>query len=83
MKVIKHKLMIKPGTSEVKKKKHVQGGDKNITISAKLSKLTKVGILREAIFPTWIANLVMVNMHDGTWRMCIDYSDLNMICPND
>lgn len=39
--------------------------------------------MREAVFPTWIANRVMVKMHDGSWRMCIDYSNLNKACPKD
>ncbi|KAI3767978.1 hypothetical protein L2E82_18407 [Cichorium intybus] len=34
-------------------------------------------------FPTWIANPVMVKKSDGSWRMCIDYKDLNKACPKD
>lgn len=58
--VIKHNIMIKHEMKEVKQKKHVQGGYMNITINAKVAKVTRVGILREAIFPTWIANPGMV-----------------------
>lgn len=76
--VIEHKLMIKPGT-----KVCVQGGDGNKEINVKVAKLNNAGILREAIFPTWIANPVMVKKHDGTWHMCVDYSDLNKACPKD
>ena len=81
--IIEHELMIKPGTKEVKQKKRVQGGDQNKAIKADVEKLTNVGILRETIFPMWIANPVMVRKHDGSWRMCIDYSDLNKACPKD
>lgn len=65
-KVIEHKLMIKPGVKEVKQKKRVQGGDRNRAINAEVAKLTEVGIVREAIFPTWIANPVMVRIQDGS-----------------
>lgn len=58
--VIKHNIMIKHEMKEVKQKKRVQGGYMNIAINAKVAKLTRVGILREAIFPTWIANPGMV-----------------------
>nr|KAJ0215557.1 hypothetical protein LSAT_V11C300120830 [Lactuca sativa] len=82
-KVIEHKLMIKLGTKEVKQKKSVQGGDRNRAINAEVAKQTRAGILREAVFPTWIANPFMVKKHDGSWRMCIDYSELNKACAKD
>ena len=73
--------MIKPGTKEVKQKKRVQEGDQNKAINAEVTKLTSAGILREVIFPTWIANPVMVKKNDSSWCMCIDYSDINKVCP--
>nr|KAJ0216025.1 hypothetical protein LSAT_V11C300153800 [Lactuca sativa] len=82
-KVIEHKLMIKPGTKEIKQKKRVQGGDRNMAINAEVAKLMQEGILQEAVFPTWIANPVMVRKHDGSWHMCIDFSDLNKACTKD
>lgn len=48
-----------------------------------MDKLTKVGILIKAVFPTWIANSVKVKKHDGAWCMCIDYSYLNKAYPKD
>ena len=39
--------------------------------------------MRETVFLTRIANLVMVKKHDGSWRMCIDDYDLNKACPKD
>lgn len=58
-------------------------GDRNKAINAKVAKLTTASILEEAVCPTWIANPVMVKKHDGMWRMCIDYSNLNNACPKD
>lgn len=48
-----------------------------------VAKLERAGILREAVFPTWIVNPFMVKKHDGLWRMCNDYSDLNKASPKD
>ncbi|GKA76184.1 reverse transcriptase domain-containing protein [Tanacetum coccineum] len=31
----------------------------------------------------WISNPVMVKKHGGSWRMCIDFTDLNKSCPKD
>lgn len=80
--VIEHKLNIKPRSKEIKHK-NSDNEETRIRQSTWKWKLAKVGILKEAIFPTWIANHVMVKKHDGTWRMCVDYSDLNQVCPED
>ena len=31
----------------------------------------------EVFHPEWQANLVLVLKKNGTWRMCVDYTDLN------
>ncbi|GJY87233.1 reverse transcriptase domain-containing protein [Tanacetum coccineum] len=31
----------------------------------------------------WLSNLMMVKNHDDTWRMCVDFKDLNKACPKD
>lgn len=65
------------------KKKTRQESDRNKEINVKVAKLVNAGILREAIFLTWITNRVKVKRHDGSWQMCIDYSDLNNACLKD
>nr|KAJ0228322.1 hypothetical protein LSAT_V11C100009920 [Lactuca sativa] len=70
-------------SNPVKQKKRGQAVDRNKAINTKVVGLVSAGILREVIFPTWIANLVMVRKANGAWRMCIDYSDLNNACPKD
>src|SRR4051812_42928598 len=37
----------------------------------------------EVFRPEWLANLVLVLKKNGTWHMCIDYTDLNKACPKD
>ncbi|GKC51463.1 hypothetical protein Tco_1074208 [Tanacetum coccineum] len=41
------------------------------------------GIVRPIKYPTWIANPVLVKKADGSWRMCIDFKNLNSACPKD
>ncbi|GJV72171.1 putative nucleotidyltransferase, ribonuclease H [Tanacetum coccineum] len=40
-------------------------------------------IVRRVRYPTWVANPVLVKKLDGSWRMCIDFKDLNKSCPKD
>nr|GFA40903.1 reverse transcriptase domain-containing protein [Tanacetum cinerariifolium] len=38
------------------------------------------GILREVYYHDWLSNPVMVMKHDGSWRTCVDFTDLNKAC---
>ncbi|BBN69313.1 transposable element gene [Prunus dulcis] len=48
-----------------------------------VDKLQTIGFIREATYPVWLANSVMVRKSTGGWRMCQDYTDLNKACPKD
>ena len=37
----------------------------------------------EVFHPKWLANPVLVLKKNGTFRMCIDYTNLNRACPKD
>nr|GEX16265.1 hypothetical protein [Tanacetum cinerariifolium] len=39
--------------------------------------------IRPVRYPTWIANPVLVKKIDGSWRMCMDFKNLNSACPDD
>ncbi|GKC83808.1 reverse transcriptase domain-containing protein [Tanacetum coccineum] len=39
--------------------------------------------MREFYYHDWLFDLVMVKKHDGSWRMCMDFTDLNKACPQD
>ena len=34
-------------------------------------------------YPEWCANIILVKKANVKWRVCIDYTDLNKICPQD
>ncbi|KAI5312712.1 hypothetical protein L3X38_041886 [Prunus dulcis] len=50
---------------------------------AEVDKLQAVGFIREATYPVWLANSLMVRKAKGGWRMCQDYTDLNKACLKD
>ncbi|GKF40641.1 reverse transcriptase domain-containing protein, partial [Tanacetum coccineum] len=52
-------------------------------IQVEVQKLIATGIMREVYYHGWLSNPIMVKKHDGSWRMCVDFTDLNKACPQD
>jgi len=48
-----------------------------------VQKLLNAGFIREILYTTWLAKIVLVNKSNGKLRMCTDYIDLNKACPKD
>ena len=57
--------------------------EKQATIEEEVRKLLKAGFIRLEKFPTWLANVVMINKSNGKWKMYVDYTDFNKTCSND
>ncbi|GKD37977.1 reverse transcriptase domain-containing protein [Tanacetum coccineum] len=81
--VAEHRLNIREGYSPVRQKKRGQAPERAKVIQAEVQKLVEAGIMREVYYHDWLSNLVMVKKHDGSWRMCVDFTDLNKACPQD
>ncbi|GJZ08859.1 reverse transcriptase domain-containing protein [Tanacetum coccineum] len=41
------------------------------------------GCAPEVHYHDWLSNPVIVKKHDDSWRMCVDFKDLNKVCPKD
>ncbi|GJS24269.1 reverse transcriptase domain-containing protein [Tanacetum coccineum] len=78
-----HRLNIREGYSPVRQKKRGQAPERNKAIQEEVEKLVDAGIMKEVHYHSWLSNPVMVKKHDGTWRMCVDFKDLNNACPKD
>lgn len=48
-----------------------------------VDKLLRAQFIREVRYTTWLAKVVLVKKANDNWRMCIDYIDLNKVCPKD
>nr|GEW66689.1 reverse transcriptase domain-containing protein [Tanacetum cinerariifolium] len=81
--VAKHRLNIQEGYSPVRQKKRGQAPEHAKAIQAEVQKLVEAGIMREVYYHDWLSNPVMVKKHDGSWRMCVDFTNLNKACPQD
>ncbi|GKB92244.1 reverse transcriptase domain-containing protein, partial [Tanacetum coccineum] len=81
--IAEHKLNVRKGCQPVRQKKRGQAAESNIVINDKVSKLVTAGIMREVHYHDWLFNPVMVKKSDNSWRMCVDFKDLNKACPKD
>nr|XP_009419888.1 PREDICTED: uncharacterized protein LOC103999771 [Musa acuminata subsp. malaccensis] len=81
--VAEHHLNIPPDARPVKQKPRRQAPDRQRTIQEEVDRLLAVGFIEEAKYPRWLSNVVLVKKHNGSWRMCVDYTSLNSACPKD
>ncbi|GKA58147.1 reverse transcriptase domain-containing protein [Tanacetum coccineum] len=81
--IAKHRLNINEGCQSIRQKRRGQAPDRNNAIQEEVAKLVEAEIMREVHYHDWLSNPVMVKKHDGNWRMCVDFMDLNKSCLKD
>jgi hypothetical protein len=81
--ITEHKLEIRQGYPPIRQKKGGQAPDRAKAILKEVHKLVDTGIMREVYYHDWLSNPMMVKKSDGSWRMCVDFTDLNKACPQD
>jgi hypothetical protein len=57
--------------------------EKTEAAKAEVHHLMEANFIEPIAYPTWLANVVMVQNKSGKWRMCIDFTSLNKACPKD
>ncbi|GJW63469.1 reverse transcriptase domain-containing protein [Tanacetum coccineum] len=83
IRIVEHRLNVREGCSPVRHKKRWQAADRNQAIQEEVGKLMEAGIMKEVHYHDWLSNPEMVKKHDDSWRMCVDFKDLNKACPKD
>ncbi|GJW43416.1 reverse transcriptase domain-containing protein [Tanacetum coccineum] len=81
--IAEHRLNMREGCSPVRQKKRGQVADRNQAIQVEVGKLVEAVIIKEVHYHDWLSNSVMVKKHDDSWRMCVDFKDLNKACLKD
>jgi hypothetical protein len=81
--VIEHKLVIDLAFKPIKQKERRYMLERRETIWVEVNKLLEAGFIRPVDYPNWLANPVLIEKPDGSWRMCIDYTSLNKACLKD
>ena len=52
-------------------------------VKTEVNKLKQVRAIKEIFYPEWLANTIVVKKKNRKWRVCVDFTDLNKICPKD
>ncbi|GKV02764.1 hypothetical protein SLEP1_g15159 [Rubroshorea leprosula] len=82
-KITCHRLGVNSDAVPVKQKVRHFEAKKTATIEEEVAKLKEAGFIQEITFSKWLSNVVMVKKANGKWRMCVDFTDLNNVCPKD
>ncbi|GAU30613.1 hypothetical protein TSUD_62330 [Trifolium subterraneum] len=78
-----HQLTIDPRASAVVQRRRKQSPEKAEAARKAVKDLLEANFIAEAQYTTWLSNVVLVKKSNGKWRMCVDYTDLNRVCPKD
>nr|GEV82624.1 hypothetical protein [Tanacetum cinerariifolium] len=81
--LVRNALNVNHSVPLVTQKQRVLGTEKSKVVKREVEEWVKARIVRPVKYPTWISNLVLVKKADNTWRMCIDFKNLNTACPKD
>ena len=83
LKVIEHKLNVNLEKKSIQQKRSVFAPERNRAITDEVNKLLSTGFIREVYYPKWLTNVVLVKKANGKWRICVDFTNLNKVCPKD
>jgi hypothetical protein len=76
-------LNIDPSVKPRRQKIRKMSNDKVVAVKSEVQRLLDATVIREVMYPKWLANTVPINKKNGKWRMCIDFTDLNEATPKD
>jgi hypothetical protein len=79
--IIEHNLGIDPSVCPKKQRLQKMSDEKTEAAKAEVHRLLEAKFIEPIAYPTWLANVVMVQKKSGKWRRCIDFTSLNKACP--
>ena len=81
--IVEHMLRLIPGSKLAKQCLCHFDYERRRAIGEEITKLLAARFIREVFHSNWLANPILVKKKTGKWRMCVDYTSLNKVCPKD
>ncbi|GKF44937.1 hypothetical protein Tco_0131489, partial [Tanacetum coccineum] len=81
--MLQHKRKTYPHIDPRVQRKQSMALDRRKVGKDEVAEWLKARIVRMVRYPIWVANPVLVKKPDSSWRMCIDFKNLNKACPKD
>ena len=81
--IIQHCLKVDPERKPIQQRRRVFAPERNKAVMDEVNKLLAANFIREVHYLEWLVNVVMVKKANGKWRMCVNFTDLNQVCPKD
>jgi hypothetical protein len=81
--IIEHTLETDVKIPSKKQKLRKMSEEKVKAVEAKVQRLQDAKVIREVLYPLWLANTIPVKKKNGKWRMCVDFTYLNKACKKD
>src|SRR4051795_7088382 len=76
-----HKLHVDPKARPVKQTLRPMNEERRKATAIEVKQLLDAGFIVAIKCPKWLSNKDLVQKKNGTWRLCIDYTNLNAACP--
>ena len=58
-------------------------GERHKTMTQEVDKLLVASFIRELMYHIWLASIMMVKKSNDKWWICVDFTNLNKVCPKD
>jgi len=78
-----HHLTMDPKVRPIRQRRRKFNEERRLVVQEETKKLLSAGHIREIQYPEWLVNVVLVKKANGKWRMCVDFTYLNKVCPKD
>ena len=78
-----HHLNVNPSATPKKQLPRRPSKEHANAITNEVRKLKQADAIKEVFYPKWLANIVIVKKESGKWHICVDFTDLNKVCPKD
>ena len=78
-----HKLHIDPRIRPVKQPLRPFNEERRRAIGEEVNRLLAARFIRPIKHAKWLANPVPVKKKKNSWRLCMDYTNLNSACPKE